>query len=136
NWSATSSWNVSKLACGTQRPKENAWGDRSASWMFAGWQGYAPRALVGRKSRERWGLVSERSIGSLERVPKFRKGLSEPRLNLLNGGLVVTSGKPRACRGRRPAQEQQHNSPHPVGSPLHAFCSVVFVALNVYQLQS
>jgi hypothetical protein len=73
-----SSSSASKPACETQRPRVNAWEDQSASWTLAGLQGCAPRASAGRRSRDRWGLVSERSIGSLERVPKLGKRFVEP----------------------------------------------------------
>ena len=46
---------------------------------------YALRASAGRRSRERWGLGSERCIGLPQTVPKFGKRFFEPEPLPANG---------------------------------------------------
>ena len=64
---------------------ENNWEGRNGLWMLAGWQDCARRALGGERYRRKWGLGSERSIDSLETVPKFGKRFFEHLLRIIVG---------------------------------------------------
>ena len=69
----------------------------------------ALRASAGRRSPGKWGLGSERSIGSPERVPKFGKRFSEP-LGFQSRSQTTTSPSKRKLSGSGCYEFQQFMS--------------------------